>query len=311
MNTYNNKSIPTQRLRAVPALLGVALCLLSAPALAQSSVNLYGGISLALTKATGTSTALDTTGFGNYIGFKGSEDLGGGLSAYFDMRSNFKSDTGALDGPVMWGDKTFVGLKGNFGSVQFGRFGNAYDDISFKAFGDTVASETGLGFSGKDNNMIGYYSPLMGGFSFAATTAMKEGVAGNNVSAFNAKYAHGPLTVGLAHENASKKVGVMHNSTLVGGSYDFGVAKLLADYAKASHGSTASNLRMGVSVPVGAGAFKAAFTKGHNSTFDRQVGLGYWYNLSKRTFLFTDINSTRDTVTGTKISFDVGINHNF
>jgi predicted porin len=324
MNTYNNKSIPTQRLLALPALLGAVLCLLSAPALAQSSVNLYGGISLALTKATGTSTALDTTGFGNYFGFKGSEDLGGGLSAYFDMRSNFKSDTGALDGPVLWGEKTFVGLKSNLGSVQVGRFLNAYDDISFKAFGDTVASEHGLAYSGRDDNMIGYYSPLMGGFSFAATTSLKEGVAANGkVSAFNVKYANGPVTVGLAHENASKKAGVLHNSTLVGGSYDFGVAKLLADYAKASNvsaGSSAnvneSNLRMGVSVPVGAGAFKAAFTKARNSAFDRQVGLGYWYNLSKRTFLFTDINSTRKitapaTTTATTTSFDVGINHNF
>jgi predicted porin len=327
MNTYNNKSIPTQRLLAVPALLGVAFYMMSAPALAQSSVNLYGGISLALTKATGTSTALNTTGFGNYIGFKGSEDLGGGLSAYFDMRSNFKSDTGAMAGTVLWDEKTFVGLKGNFGSVQVGRFLNAYDDISFKAFGDTVASERGLAYSGMDDNTIGYYSPVFSGFSFAATTSLKEGNPLNGkVSAFNVKYANGPIVAALAHESASNKPNTMHNSTLVGGSYDFGVAKLLADYAKASNvtvivggkgaGINESNLRMGVSVPVGAGAFKAAFTKARNSTFDRQVGIGYWYNLSKRTFLFADINSTRQitapaTTKTTTTSFDVGINHNF
>jgi predicted porin len=316
MNAYKNKTIP--------ALLGTAFCMLSASALAQSSVNLYGGISMALTKATGTSAALDTTGFGNYFGLKGSEDLGGGLSAYFDMRSNFKADTGAIDGKVLWGEKSFVGLKGNFGSVQMGRFLNAYDDISFKAFGDTVASEHGLAYSGRDDNMIGYYSPNFGGFTFAATTSLKEGVATNSkVSSFNVKYANGPIAAALAHESAANKPGTLHNSTLVGGSYDFGVAKLLADYAKASNvsaGSSAnvneSNLRMGVSVPVGAGAFKAAFTKARNSAFDRQVGIGYWYNLSKRTFFFTDINSTRQITApaltkATTTSFDVGINHNF
>lgn len=326
MKTNKNRLTASGRLLAIPAFAGAAFFMLSAPAMAQSNVNIYGGISLALTKASGTSAAINTTGFGNFIGFKGSEDLGGGLTAYFDMRSNFDADTGGLSGgpgAVLWGEKSFVGLKGGFGSVQMGRFLNAYDDISFKAFGDTVASERGLGYSGRDNNMIGYYSPNFGGFTFAVTTAMKEGVAGNNVSSFNVKYANGPITVGLAHESASKKTDTLHNSTLIGGSYDFGMIKLLADYAKASqvtvntnatHGAdiNESNLRMGVSVPVGAGAFKTAFTKAKNSTkFDRQIGLGYWYNLSKRTFVFADVNSTRKPAAGSTTSVDFGINHNF
>lgn len=317
MNFYNNKFIPASRLLAVPALVGASFFMLSTPVMAQSSVNIYGGISLALTKATGTSTAINTTGFGNYFGFRGSEDLGGGLSAYFDMRSNFDADSGGLSGgpgAVMWGEKSFVGLKGDFGSVQLGRFLNAYDDISFKAFGETVASERGLPYSGRDNNMLGYYSPNFGGFTFAATTSLKEGVAANSkVGSFNLRYANGPVVLGLAHESAANKVGVMHNSTLIGGSYDFGIAKFLTDYAKASKGSNESNLRMGVSVPVGAGALKAAFTKGRDNgnTFDRQIGLGYWYNLSKRTLLFADVNSTRRPGTGSTTAFDLGINHNF
>lgn len=312
MNTYKKRFIPGTRLLSAAAMLGLAF-MASTQANAQSNVTIYGGISLALTKASDTPAALNTTGFGNYVGFKGVEDLGDGLSAIFEMRTNFLADTGAINGPVFWGEKSFVGLRGGFGTVQFGRFLNPYDDISFKAFGDTVASEHGLGYSGRDNNTIGYYSPKFNGFSFAATTALKEGITGNNVSAFNVKYADGPVVVGLAYENADQKVGTMHNSTLVGGSYDFGPVKILTDYAKASNGSNESNFRLGVSAPVGAGTWKAAFTKGKDSPtfFDRQFGLGYWHKLSKRTFLFSDVNSTKNSVTNTTTAFDVGINHNF
>ena len=96
-------------------------------------------------------------------------------------------------------------------------------------------------------------------------------------------------------------------------SYDFGSVKVLGDYAKATNGSDESNFRVGVAVPVGAGSLKVALTKGKDapSGFDRQFGLGYWHNLSKRTFLFTDVNSTKNSITGTTTSFDLGINHSF
>lgn len=312
MNTNKKDLASGARLLSSAALLGLA-CMASSQALAQSNVTIYGNVSQALTKSSGSPIALDTPSFGSYIGFKGAEDLGGGLSAIFEFRNNFFADTGAVNGSAFWNEKSFVGLKGDFGRVQFGRFLNAYDDISFKAFGDTVASEHGLGYSGRDNNSIGYYSPNFNGLTFTLTTALKEGIQGNNVSSGNVKYVNGPLALGLAYEKADQKVGVMHNSTLIGGSYDFGVVKVLSDYARASNGSKESNFRLGVSAPVGAGALKAAFTKGRNSpsSFDRQFGLGYWHKLSKRTFLFTDVNSTKNFVSGTTTSFDLGINHSF
>ena len=312
MNANTKRSITGARLLSTAAVLGLAFGMAS-QASAQSNVTIYGAVSQALTKSSGKTVALDTPSFGSYIGFKGTEDLGGGLSAYFDMRNNFFADTGAQNGDVFWGEKSFVGLKGGFGRIQFGRFLNAYDDISFKAIGDSVAGQHGVGYSGRDNNTIGYYSPDFNGLTFTATTSLKEGVAGNNVSSLNVKYANGPLVVALAYENADQKVGTMHNTTLVGGSYDFGSFKLLSDYAKASNGSNESNFRFGVTVPVGVGSLKAAFTKGKDAPdgFDRQFGLGYWHNLSKRTFLFTDVNSTKNSITGTTTSFDIGINHSF
>lgn len=293
------------------AAVGAALVMASSAALAQSSVTVYGEVSQALEKKTGTPTSLNQPSFGSNIGFKGTEDLGGGLAAYFEFRNNFSADTG-VSGTPLWTEKSFVGLKGGFGSVQVGRFLNAFDDISFKAIGDSVAQQNSITYSGRDDNSIGYYSPHFNGFSFAATTALKENsTTTKNVSALNLVYTNGPLKVAAAYENASGKPSIGHNSTLMGASYDLGVLSVLGDYAKASNGSDAGNLRLGVSAPIGAGAAKAAYSKGKNSYYDKQYGLGYWYNLSKRTMLFTDANRTKDTAGSSVNAFDVGINHNF
>lgn len=293
------------------AVIGATLAIASSAALAQSNVTIYGQLSQALEKRTDTPTSLNTPSFGSNIGFKGTEDLGGGLAAYFEFRNNFSADTG-VSGTPLWTEKSFVGLKGAFGSVQAGRFLNAYDDVSFKAIGDSVAAQNGLRYSGRDDNSIGYYSPNFNGFSFAVTTALKETTgATKNVSSMNVTYLNGPLKVAAAHEQASGKPGVGHDSTLVGASYDFGLLSVLGDYAKATNGSDASNVRLGISAPIGSGALKVAYSKGKNSYYDNQVGVGYWYSLSKRTMLFTDANRTKDTTGSSVNAFDVGITHSF
>ena len=316
MNTRTKHQLSGTRLLSAAAAIALAFGMASSQAIAQSNVTIYGQLSTALTKESGGPVSLNGTTFGSFLGFKGTEDLGGGLSAIFEIRNNFFPDTGAVNGGpnnIFWNEKSYVGLQGGFGTVKFGRFLNAYDDISFKAIPDSVAQQRGLGYSGRDNNSLGYYSPDFNGLTFTATGALPEGVAGGNVSSLNVRYANGPLTAALAHEHAANKPGVMHNSTLIGASYDFGSIKLLSDYARASQGSTESNFRIGVAVPVGAGSVKAAFTKAKDSpsNFDRQFGLGYWHTLSKRTFLFTDVNSTKNSVTGTTTAFDIGINHSF
>lgn len=296
------------------AVIGATLAIASSAALAQSNVTLYGNLSLSLTKASGTPAAIDETGFGSNLGFKGTEDLGGGLAAYFDFRTNFAADKGTQNG-VLFDEKSFVGLKGGFGSVQFGRFANAFDDVSFKAFGDTVASEHSIGSAyAKNANTIGYYSPDFGGLTLAATLALKEaGTNGftRNVGAVRAKYVNGPVSAGIGYEHNGNVAGSgKFNTVIAGGAYDFGVVKLNADYARASR-TDESNLRLGASAPLGSGVLKAAFTRAKNSDLDKQYGLGYWYSLSKRTMVFTDVNRKKMTAGNAVNAFDVGINHSF
>lgn len=299
------------------AVLGIALA--SSAAMAQSNVTVFGQVSLSLTKETGTTTALNTTGFGSGIGFKGTEDLGNGLSVFFHLENRFDVDTGSMHGTTLWDEKSVVGFAGNFGKVQFGRFGNAFDDVTGMAdpFGETVANmphENALGET-KWNNAAGYYSPAMGPFSAALTTATKEENSANVPYAFNLKYADGPAAVALGYVQNGKND--FRTATLAG-NYDFGVAKLYAGYTQTTNtgAGNARNAQIGVAVPVSAaGTVKAAFGS-YKPDVDQdernnKFGLGYWHNLSKRTMVFVDAARNDNKVASDTSAFDVGVFHKF
>ena len=122
----------------------------------------------------------------NGVGFKGSEDLGGGLSALFDISQRFLPDTGANEGsaanprPLFQG-RTIVGLKGNFGSVKLGRsvaalqatigdfepFDNylGVANIGDAQYPNGYVSGTAPGNGGRFSNGIFYDSPAFSGFT--------------------------------------------------------------------------------------------------------------------------------------------------
>ena len=93
---------------------------------AQSNVTIYGLVDMAIqheNDGANTRTALDSGEFaGSRIGFKGSEDLGGGLKVNFQLESGFGADDGKLNqGGRIFGRQAWVGMSGGFGSVNLGR----------------------------------------------------------------------------------------------------------------------------------------------------------------------------------------------
>ena len=98
----------------------------SGAASAQSSVTVYGLVDVALVRESGAATGASTkitsgVGAGSRLGFKGSEDLGGGLSALFLLENGFQADTGAMgQGGLLFGRQAYVGLQGGFGTVTIG-----------------------------------------------------------------------------------------------------------------------------------------------------------------------------------------------
>ncbi|WP_300758210.1 porin [Janthinobacterium sp.] len=178
---------------------------------AQSSVQIYGTIDAGVAKATGN-TAIVTKRDNNKLGFKGTEDLGGGLKAIFQLEIRYESDTGTLESnarPLFQGQSR-VGLQGDFGTVRLGRGLTAFQETStyfepWSGMPTPVGFQTDLQVAGytsdplspagnsrnRFSNAVFYNSPVIEGFQFNATVASKE-ANGNPAIAFAAPSAANP-----------------------------------------------------------------------------------------------------------------------
>src|SRR5438105_2978235 len=155
---------------------------------AQSNVTLYGVVDLGIERTSlspGASVLRLSSGIqsGSRWGLKGKEDLGGGLSAAFQLESGFDASTGAPgQGGRAFGRQAWVGLNGGFGSLKLGRqytpiFG-ALDTID--PFGTGITGDgSGIsavfrGYGVRMDNAVNYSTPSMGGFSAEAAYGFGE-----------------------------------------------------------------------------------------------------------------------------------------
>ena len=121
--------------RLAPLTLAALALLGGTAAHAQSSVTVYGRVDLSLAQqADAVKNKEIRNGSGSRLGFRGVEDLGGGLSAVFQIEHRFDADTSAAkdaakNGPF-WEGKSIVGLEGGFGRLTLGREDNAAYTLS-------------------------------------------------------------------------------------------------------------------------------------------------------------------------------------
>lgn len=304
---------------------------------AQTNVTVYGIADIGLTHSR-SDTAASRLGLdsgiqsGSRLGFKGTEDLGGGLSASFQLENGFSLDSGNLgQGGRIFGRQAWLGLNGGFGSVKLGRQWIpaflAVDAIDPFGTGLAGAAYDWLGrniFNGIDVRMSNTinYSVASNGFSGEFAYGLGE-TAGNSSAnrqvGFSAGYANGPLKTVVAYHDINDAAGTgSAKVSLAGATYNFGPATAhigLDRQKNDAAGATtldASNVMLGVTVPVGAGNVLASYNrlddKSAANADMRQVALGYTYALSKRTNLYTSYaHINRNGVT----NINAGIRHKF
>lgn len=298
---------------------------------AQSSVTIYGKLNVEAGKAIGTTdkTLLDVAG--SRLGFRGVEDLGGGLQATFGIEHRFNPATGDSASAKFWNGYSTVGLMGDWGHIRLGRdyvVGFLMVQNQIDPFGgDTqgalrnigmISGSTGPTGAGKvryDSQIEYHFSAS--GFNIAAQVADAGAVNGGRAKrpfALATNYAGGPLFVGLAYENGGD-ADDKHLS--LGGRYNFGFATLSAGYSRGTNvaGVDVKGYLLGANVPFGAGDFKLGYAVSDNDAVAgklKKVGIGYHYNLSKRTKVFADYGKVGGgEPVGPKTGYDFGIQHNF
>lgn len=308
----------------------IALAILASfagAASAQSSVTVYGlldaGITSEIGGAAGSIVKLATgVQSGNRLGFKGTEDLGNGLKANFQIENGFNADTGtARQGGALFGRQAYVGLSGNFGAVNLGRQYDplfvALDTIDPFGTGLTGAS-TNLMSAGnvRTNNAIKYTSKNLSGFTADVLYGAGESANGASVGrtiGFSGTYANGPVLATVAYDKVNANVAVAQPElklVLVGATYNFGVAMAHAAYeTEKGNGNDFRDYMLGVSVPVGAaGSLMASYINKDDRTTNqkggKQLAIGYTYALSKRTNAYTSYGHIKNDAAGTNFVGD-------
>jgi predicted porin len=345
------------------AVLGV----FAGAASAQSSVTIYGSLDLAVTKGKGgTATGpgsltaaiggngdnglskawIEKQSNSSRLGFRGNEDLGGGMSAQFQIEHRFTPDNGAANS-TFWAGRSYVQLSSaTAGRIYLGReYTPAFwPAVKSDPFGwDGVAQMGAMMWAGyltpasappggvRSSNTVGYKSPSWSGLTLQAAVGLGEAVT-SRTNGFNAEYGAGPIYAALGYEKLAKGPVTTDGNSLINLAfhYDLGMVKPMLYFARAkvSNGVTGGALTnkyvsLGVLAPIGGGTLKAAYGRTTldnaflNNGNESKFGIGYDYPLSKRTNVYADAQQTRKGQ-GNSIAeftnnntFALGVKHTF
>ncbi len=332
-----------------------AAILCTSGAFAQSSVTITGTSdifvgSMKMAGDDGRKSVVNSGGLTtSWFGFKGTEDLGGGLKASFQLTSFLQTDDGTqgrFKGDTFFSRDANVSLSGSFGSVLLGRWmaPNFLPSVIANPLGDsfvfaplilhmnvplfnksgwkaTTPSDTGW------SNQIVYSTPDISGFKANLQYQFGEQTGADknkkNVGA-NFFYFGGPLTLTgfyerdqISNPGSGTYLGTTKTDWMLAGAYDFKMVKPYLSYGQAKADNTdvkAKTLQVGASVPVGAGNIVGSWakTKLSGADMDRKtLTVGYDYNLSKRTDVYALVMNDKITNVNSGTSIGLGIRHRF
>lgn len=293
---------------------------------AQSSVTLYGVADVFLEYGKSGTKAAPTRGVrlesgamnGSRIGFKGTEDLGGGLKANFLMEHGLLLDSGnQAVSSTFWNRQIFAGVSGKWGALTAGRQYSplvVQQDAFDPALGTTLygsAYNSGVIRSiSRVNNSIVYMTPASNGFSGTLMAGLGEKVAGTRygfLGSGSVKYLSGPLGLGFVYLQLNKADPTQENKKIwnLSGSYKFGDFQLLGGLQQTKNDVQTANVNddrdefvVGGVYTRGLGQIRASYghakVKDADSSSVSHASIGYLHNLSKRTALFGIVQAIRN-----------------
>lgn len=300
------------------SLFALAVLATSGASMAQSSVTMFGIIDVGVGRVSASNAVSGVTQSGtnaSRLGFRGVEDLGGGLQAGFWLEGALAPDTGSGAGAnnpgpgFAFSRRSTVSLAGSFGEVRLGRdFAVGYDKpSSYDPFNQSGFGAL-QGWFPRVSNMVSYRTPAtLGGFFAQAQYGFGENAGNNGAGRYMGLaggYENGPLSVTLSADQT--KAGAVNNgystTTLLsdrktwslGASYDFGVVKPSVSYHSEKNGEANPSAQLNVlmlaaAAPMGPGRLVASYARydlKNSSNDSNALNIGYVYDLSKRTALY-------------------------
>jgi predicted porin len=293
--------------------LFVLLAAFAGAASAESSLTLFGVVDVNaryLKNATVNETQVGTDGISSSrIGFRGVEDIADGLRAGFHLESSVVPDTGNINpSGKFWHRRSTVSLYTRYGELRLGRDtvptwlayvdGDVYSTTGIGDGSKTYAALGGADTRLRSDNLVAYFLPSNPwGIYGTIASAPSEGVAGRRYAGVRLGYRAGPMDASAAYSETSVATGT-YKLAIVSGSFDLAFAKLYAVAQKTELLEAANvHVTLGASVPVPGigGTVRASYTKADGqgtlelNDADHYV-LGYIYDLSKRTAVYTTVS---------------------
>lgn len=281
-------------------------------AIAQSSVTLYGIVDAAVVAEDtgapgGKRTALNS---GNQsssrFGLRGREDLGGGLTAVFNLESGFALDSGLADA-VFFGRRSVVGLEGSFGSLYLGReyspiaaVAGAADIFGQGFYGTNLSAFTAGRLTRRLSNAVTYRTPTFGGLKASFVASPREGATGaSRVFGTAVEFSAPSFYVGAGYHDLRRETGMTDKEYGFGLGYVLGGVDLKANYLVADPagiGNKFEQFNVGAGIGVGGGRLFANVQQNRQGGGAKGTALAasYSYPLSKRTNLYASYARLRN-----------------
>lgn len=334
----------------IRTFLAAALVSLATPVWAQSSVTLFGVVDTNLTYGKGSLTSLKAVGTGGLagsrVGFRGVEDLGGGLRAAFVIEHGMNTDTGVpASATSFWNRQTYVALgHTQWGELQLGRIYTPTFLVhaTYDAFGPqgTAAQhvllnsiEVAQPANIRANNAANYNGPAnLGGVVLQAMVSAGEAAPGK-YQGLRVGYAAGAFAGDAAigrYDNPA--IGDL-DAVTVGARYKIGELTLygLVDRADSGNAFDTTGMQFSGAYQLGPTALKASIAQsrrksaaGADAGTSRRIGIGAVHDLSRRTALYTSLarvenrngsavalNGSSTAADKSSSGIDVGIRHAF
>lgn len=306
---------------------------------AQSSVVIFGIVDLGIAKSNGGGAAnpggngsssawMVKQAASSRLGFRGTEDLGDGLTADFMLDHRFTPDDGVAGNPF-WSGRSLLQLNSpSFGSIYLGRdYSPAFwlalftDPFVWEGVGQLGLSQyAGFLDTGgvRTNNTVGYLSPSVAGATLRVATSLGEGATGRD-DGLNVEYKDGKLYAAAGYQKISGGPALSAGNSLVNLAltYDFSLVKPMLYFSKSktNGGALATTFfSVGATAFIGLGRVKLAYSRTHPSGLSsnqQKFSIGYDYYLSKRTNLYADVGLGRQDLVSGNSAYGLGIRHTF